>query len=50
MKWKDPKKTITGKSNNTTERNKSKYIGERRETQKVSRQDQAIQTKHNLLK
>ena len=42
---KGPKKITADKSDNTTGRNKSKDIGERRKTPKVSGQDQTIQNK-----
>ena len=42
MARKDPRKTTTDKSDNTTRRNKSKYIEQRRKTQKELGQGQTI--------
>ena len=46
--WKNRK--TTDKSDKTTRRIKSKDICERRETQMISRQSQAIQTKQDIPK
>ena len=43
MKWKDRKKTRADKSAETTGRNRSKDIGERKKIRKISRQHQAKQ-------
>ena len=50
MEWRGRQKTTTNKTDNTCTRNKSKCIGEKKETQKITGQVQAIQTKQHLLK
>ena len=50
MKWEDWKKIQIQKTDNTSGRNKPKNIGERKKTQKISEQNQTIQTKQNLPK
>ena len=45
-----PKKTTADKTDNTTGRHKPKNIAERKETQKLPRQNQVIQEKQNLPK
>ena len=44
------KGNATSKTKNTTQVNKSKGNGERRETKKISRQDKTIQTKQDIPK
>ena len=49
LEWKDENKTVD-KSDNRTGRNKSENIGERRGTQKIAGQTQALQRKQDIPK
>ena len=49
LEWKDKNQTAE-KPDNTTWRDKLKYIGERRKTLKIPRHSQAIQTKKVIPK